>query len=141
MADELGDIILERTFESRDAKGNTGTIKLRVGIPYMISDATNDIKWRCNFQILGIGSEKIKVMRGMDAIDALLMSLRIAEAYLKSYSKIKITWLSEEDLGLSFTPPDEAQTEDDDSPFQEILDDLFRQFRSKNTPEKPENHE
>jgi hypothetical protein len=130
MTNELGDTMMERDFQSLDSEGNSGTIKLRIGKPYFDPEASTSLTWRCPYQIIGIGSEKIKAAPGFDAINALQVCLQMAEAYLESYRHMEITWQDEDDLGLHlphFELPDqdESQLETEDSPFQKAFDAFF----------------
>ncbi len=106
MNHNLGEIIFERDFEAKDDSGNISYIKLRVGKPELDMEVTKDLEnrfWFCAHQIIGVGSEKVHFARGLDTLDALLTSLKMADAGLKfradAYHK-KITWLGESDLGL-----------------------------------------
>lgn len=93
-ATELGDTILEREFEATDAEGNKSIIKLRLGIPYKQADELRDPKWRCNYQITGIGLENVYFARGIDAIDALIACLQLGDIFIRSYqSRRSITFL------------------------------------------------
>ncbi|MBA3868985.1 MAG: hypothetical protein H0X30_07515 [Anaerolineae bacterium] len=139
---EMGDTILEREFDSTDTDGNKSIIKLRLGIPYQISDSTSSLKWRCAYQIIGKGSEKIKLAQGMDAIDAMLMCIQLADIFMKMYQKdTKITWLDDDWLGLIFPPVSElteeerkATSEDENSPFKQLFDEFFRNFKGRTAP-------
>jgi hypothetical protein len=134
MISEINDVILERSFELLDKDDVSSVIKLRISKPTLMSDPEHSLKWRCHYQILGIGSEKIKSAPGVDAIDAILISLRIAEALLQSYSRVykkKITWLGEEDLGLYTSSQVEIEEtnkklfDTDDSSFKKTFDEFF----------------
>jgi hypothetical protein len=159
---ELGDTILEREFEATDADGNQSIIKLRLGIPYLKSDSTSSLKWRCPYQITGKGFEKVKLALGMDAIDAMLMSIQLADVWMKSYQRdMKITWMGEEWLGLIFPPLKERTdqdkipmldnaastqafnevfpSEDENSPFKKVFDEFFRNFNgNRSSPQTPD---
>jgi len=139
MIDELGDITLERTFESHDSSGKLGTVTLRIGIPYLFTESKTERKWRCPYQIIGIGPEKIKIAPGMDAIDALQLCLLFAETFLKEYARldhVNLTWLGEEWLGLSpveIPDLDDSNFESDDSTFREVFEEFFRNFGKKSS--------
>jgi Domain of unknown function (DUF6968) len=130
MTYELGEIILERDFEMLDAKGNSGNIKLLIGKPYKIAES----EWCCPYQITGITSETVRAAPGRDAIEAMLTSLQIAEAWLKSYRNKKITWEGSEDFLLHLPPleaireGDNGTSDDDNSPFKKVFDEFFRDF-------------
>jgi hypothetical protein len=136
MTVELGEITLERQFEFVDRHGDSGIITLRLGKPTIQSDSDSSLKWRCPFQIVGLGPEKLKEAPGMDAVDAVLNSLRLAEVLLTSYGQsynTKITWHGEVDLGLSLLPvasseQDRNPPKGNDDPFKKVFDDFFRNF-------------
>lgn len=130
---------MERVFDSVDANGVAGTVKLRVGLPYFIAESTSEMKWRCPYQILGIGSDTVKEAPGIDAIDALITSLRLAEIRLKSDSHsyaVKITWLNEEYLGFPTIHSSPTEDEDnsviksEDNPLKKAFDEFFRDFEN-----------
>ena len=137
MPAELGDIFLEREFESVDPNGNPGVIKLRIGKPYRLVDTDDFANWRCPYQLIGIGSEKIREARGIDAIDAMLTSLQLADVWLKSYSRLKITWFDRSEyLGLTLLPPVELTDEekakiDPHNAFEDIFEEFFRNLKNK----------
>jgi hypothetical protein len=137
MNNKLGSVTFERIFESQDEEGNLGSITLRIGTPFLIEASNSRRRWRCPFQLIGIGRENVTNAPGIDALDAMLVSLRIAEAFLKSYSRAKITWLGEEELGLSFPPVAEGSDQDifeeNGFPFDQMFEDFFRNFRRKST--------
>ena len=137
MMDELKSIILERSFELLGANGKSEKISLFIGKPYQISESDVSLTWRCPYQIVGIGLEKIKEGPGIDSIDAMLMSLQIAEAYLKSYGQTEgktITWLGEDDLGLSIMSQYANVSETDDSSYEKIFNKLFGDRDLSNLP-------
>ncbi|GEM_PF-1865760 len=135
----IQDVIIERVFEAIDANGIAEEIKLILGRPYIVSESSSNLICRGPFQIVGIGSEKIHEAPGIDLLDALFNSLRLAEALLDSYSKHnkkRITWLNEDDLGLSTLPlpqdSDQIQsTFDAEDIFKTAFDKFFRDRKSK----------
>jgi hypothetical protein len=140
MNNELGSVTFERIFESQDEKGNLGSITLRIGNPFLIEASNSSLRWHCLFQLIGIGRENVATAPGIDAIDAMLVSLRIAEVLLKSYSRAqatKITWLGEEWLGLSLSPIAEISDQDifeaNGFPFDQMFEDFFLNFLRKST--------
>src|SRR5687768_7365656 len=121
----MGDILLEREFEMLDSHGSRGAVRLYLGKPYLASESNSSLHWRCPYQIVGIGSEKIKEARGIDALDAIQLSLRIAEALLNSYSstsKCKLTWLGEQQLGL--TQSSDFEIQDQDKTLSDAVDSI-----------------
>jgi hypothetical protein len=97
---QLGEVILERDFQTRDADGNTSAVKLRIGKPHF-EEAMRG--WNCVRQIIGLGDEKVRPGYGVDSIQALLETLKMAEAELRVMAKHEhkqITWLGGDDLGM-----------------------------------------
>jgi hypothetical protein len=142
---ELGDTILEREFESVDADGNLAIITFRLGIPYQQTETLKDAKWRCNYQITGIGLEKVYFGRGIDAIDALTTCLQLGDIFIRSYQgRRKITFFGQEDLHLVPCPVEGLSEEeleelksirhDPSDPFKAILDKFFGNFKPEQKP-------
>jgi hypothetical protein len=149
MALELGEVIVEREFESKDSEGNTEKIKLRLGKPYFDATSTHVSKWRCPFQLVGIGQdEKIKDFAGIDGLDAMFNTLIVAEEHIQSFGRRhnkKITWLGGEELGLHPPTLSELQnqaknlSQDENSPFKKAFDEFFHKFSPMTPP--PESKE
>jgi hypothetical protein len=140
MPNIMRDVLLERQFEMLDSHRSRGTVRLYLGKPYLASESNSSLQWRCPYQIVGIGSEKIKEARGMDALDAIQVSLRIAEALLNSYSstsKCKLTWLGEANLRLAQSSDVEIHDQDKslsdavDGVFKKAFDEFFRKWDSR----------
>lgn len=139
MGYQLGEVILERDFETRDANGQVGQAKLRIGKPLLQPETSGSLQWYCPYQIVGVGSESVHAMPGIDVLDALLLSLKVANALLKDYAHMDgktITWLGEADLGL---PEIEASDDESDrkqegfAGFEEVFEEFFRNFgKNKN---------
>jgi hypothetical protein len=51
-----------------------GSVEVRIGMPRRLSDSEEE--YSCPYQILGIGSGRVKSMIGMDAIQALKYALQ-----------------------------------------------------------------
>ena len=139
---ELGDTILEREFDAIDTEGNKSIITFRLGIPYQQTETLNDAKWRCNYQITGIGLEKVYFGRGIDAIDALTTCLQLGDIFIRSYQNRRtITFFGKEDLHLvpcSVEGYSEEELEelksiphDPNDPFKAILDRFYRNAKRK----------
>lgn len=129
MQHELGEVMLERDFETHDADGNVGQVKLRVGRPQLIPTGDREF-WYCPHQIIGGASEHVRALRGMDALDALLMTLKLAHFELGSYARDshkKITWLGDKHLGL---PELEVSDEEHEgfAGFEEAFEEFFRKL-------------
>lgn len=138
MEDVMQDIILERIFEIIDDDGQVKTLKLQFGRPYILTESKSSLMWRCPFHISGIGSERIQQGLGMDSLDALLVSLKLAELALTDYEKNhnrKITWLHEAHLGLSTIEfsnlSDSAIQYRQHNIFQEAFEAFFKDFEAR----------
>jgi hypothetical protein len=141
MNTELGDVILERDFEAWDADGNRRPVKLRIGRPFQVTDSNGQIMWRCPFQVLGVGRERIEKAPGFDSVDATLNALLMVEhnfrSYIPRYAQ-RITWREMDDW--NFFPPvveisdeDFAQfLDDEDNPFRQAFDEFFKNFKPDN---------
>jgi hypothetical protein len=130
MKHDLSEIMLEREFEAHDADGNVGRVILRVGKPQLKAKTNSQLRWYCPHQIVGIGSEGVHAIPGMDAMDALLTSLRLAHNFLKHYAHTedkKITWLGEEHLGLPELEVSDEGAEKDDK-LSTIFENAFNEF-------------
>jgi hypothetical protein len=93
------DVLFERQFECHDSLGNVYEVKLVMSK----AEEIEPYVWRCGFKIVGIGHEEIRIVDGVDAIDALLRSLRMAHALLVHFAKEElkeIAWYDRDDLGL-----------------------------------------
>lgn len=133
MADAPEHVIMEREFETLDAAGNAGTIQLRIGQPYFV---TENLVWLCPFQMTGVRNSRPWQGVGMDTIGAVLNSLDMARRLLEVESHsyhIKITWQGKEDLGLYTAPPLDDLPDDIKSKFdfQKVFDEFFEQFDAK----------
>lgn len=92
---ELGDVIATRTL----ALDGKDTITVRIGRPVTEPDGTVF----CYYQVLGVGSGRVRRAGGVDEIQALTLAMKIAAADLYASDEGKagrITWLGEKDLGL-----------------------------------------
>lgn len=137
MAEPLSDLLFEREYGSTDPNGNTGVIRLLIGKPYLKADPESYADWRCPYQLIGIGLEKIHESRGVDAIDALLMSFQLVDAQLRANSRWKITWFDQtEYLGLTLPPYVELTDEqraifDPEKFFNDAFEDFFCSYKPK----------
>ena len=136
MKPDLSEPISKRIFESTDVDGKIEPIHLILGKPYEIPESGKVLKWRCLFQIVGIGSDRVQAgPGGMDSLDALLVALSLAGEIIRSYGVAqhkKITWLNEEHLGLvpiNVSEQSDNMIEQKDG-FDQIFDTFFQRFRS-----------
>ncbi len=98
----LGDVIIERDFEYRSEYGESIPVKLLVGRPRLEGQTSGGNQmWNCPRQIIGIGDEKVRPGFGADSLQALIGTLKMADAELKAFAKRQrktITWLGSENL-------------------------------------------
>lgn len=102
---QLKEVFLERDYKSRDAAGNLTPVKLRIGKP-MPKPVPDEIYagWICLRQIVGLGDERVRRGYGVDGIQALIVTLKLADMELKVFSKREnktISWQNDADLELS----------------------------------------
>ena len=86
---KIQDIIAERIFDTETETKQQ--IKLIIGRPYKKEES-----FICEFQILGVRSEKVKEAQGEDAIQALIIAMQMASALLYTSElgkEGKINWL------------------------------------------------
>lgn len=96
---EIGEIIAERRFSS-DAQ--TGEITVLIGKPSQFPDSTD---YFTPFQIIGIGSEKIKYGAGVDGVQALQLTIKMVGYELKALNESldqKLYWEGDENGALGF---------------------------------------
>jgi hypothetical protein len=98
----IGDVIAERELELRQG-GQRQQVRLLIGRPRRM--AAPDSDWTCPFQIQGLGDEQIREACGVDAVQALLLCLRMAGALLQHHQEqgLELTWLDQKELGLPKT--------------------------------------
>jgi hypothetical protein len=88
----IRDVIAERVFQRADAK----KVRALVGRP---RKAKQD--WVCEFQVLGVGHNKVYKLPGADSLDALQMALGMMVVQLEGYQdKHGLTFLGDAHLGL-----------------------------------------
>jgi uncharacterized protein DUF6968 len=81
---ELGDLIAERQLTFESAAGESHQVVVRIGRPVVDHSAPHK-DWFCPFQIQGLGSESVKAIFGVDAMQALLLAIHTIPAELAVY--------------------------------------------------------
>ena len=71
---ELGEVIAQREVLFTRASGETAIVHVRIGKP-VVGDDPNS--WRCPYQIESMGRVKTVAMSGVDAVQALLLTLQV----------------------------------------------------------------
>lgn len=90
-----------RPMAQRSIVAEPGSIQVTISISAPRASQGRTNSWECEFQITGIGSETIHVIRGIDEIHALLMALNTIAIHLREYAKqYELTWFGQDDLGF-----------------------------------------
>jgi hypothetical protein len=97
---ELGSVIAERQLHYRDTDTGHRVIRILLGAPQQ-SVGSDD--WYCPFQIVGVGSEKVRAVYGIDAFQALQLVMLIIGASLPARNEqVRLWWLEESEVDLGF---------------------------------------
>jgi hypothetical protein len=92
---ELGTVIARRVFDCGE-----NNVMLEIGMPYLIDKGTDC--W-CPYRITGLGSDKVKRIGGVDAMQALYLAMQMAatDLYVSDAAREKtLQWLGSGNLGL-----------------------------------------
>ncbi|MFT4077630.1 MAG: hypothetical protein QM647_19040 [Asticcacaulis sp.] len=107
---DIKDAMLTRQYELK----NGDEVWLYVWKPFHFPDVPDEEiceHYMCYFQIKGIGYDKVRRSVGVDSIQALMLALKMAGAYLyasQSYKTGDMTYLGQRDLDLSLSDGMEA---------------------------------
>lgn len=94
---ELGHIIASRRFELGDK-----TVELLLGAPVSDDDGEN---YFCPFEVKGLGNEKVRRIGGVDSLQALILGISCAAAYLSTRPEAEsgeLTFLGGSGIGIGF---------------------------------------
>lgn len=96
-------VVAKRRFILLGQQGRQRDAWLEIGAPYSYSETGED--YRCEFRVSGLGDEKIRYGDGVDSLQALLLAVNIAEAYIESAAHdegVNVRWDAGEpgDLGI-----------------------------------------
>ncbi|WP_018350901.1 DUF6968 family protein [Longispora albida] len=98
---ELGEIIAERQLTAHHADGKTYPVLLRIGKP--APDPATPGDWYCAHQISGVGDGEIRAIFGVDALQALTLTLQSVRELLAQDAAaegVQLTWLGSDELAL-----------------------------------------
>ena len=98
--DDVGTVIATRELHIE----GSAKVRITIGTPREFPEGDN---FFCPFQILGIGNETVRYAGGVDAVQALVLSLQAIGAYLYTSAEFKagrLTYLGMRNLG--FPVPD-----------------------------------
>lgn len=90
--ESIGEIIATRRLHFVDEGNHQRTVSVFVGKPQQSPDSTS---YHCPFQVIGIGSQRTQLARGVDSIQALQSALILIAAslnHLNSELGGKLTW-------------------------------------------------
>lgn len=102
----LGEVIATRNLY---LIGSSSKIEIKIGKPARFSDAFD---YYCPYQIIGIGTEKIKYAGGIDAVQALWLALHKIGAELYTSREAKtglLRWEGDENGILGFPVMDNLE--------------------------------
>lgn len=140
MPDALTEYLFERRYEQVDPNGERRIILLQIGKPYLL-DRSESI-WGCRWSLLGLNEvQRVHMVQGRDALDALLCALRVAHIYLKSINEPtqnQLYWQGNiPGTGLPIVELIEAEpplAEDFSSVFEEVVQAFFRDYKHTHRP-------
>lgn len=97
----IGALIAEREIDLLSEKGNVDRkVLIKLGKPRKIPRQSN---YRCHYQIVGVGDEKVRYGESIDGMDALIIALTKIGADLynsdEALSK-RLSWAGGQNLGL-----------------------------------------
>ncbi len=99
---ELGEIIARRKLEATSVDGIKSELIVNIGMPKEFPDSSD---FYAPFQICGIGSEEVWYAGGVDAVQALQLSMGMIRAELnalRSRRNLDISWEGDETGRLGF---------------------------------------
>jgi hypothetical protein len=103
----MGEIIAERVLTLLQDNGNATQVFVRLGKPQASSEGD---EYYCPFQVVGIGDEKVRQISGIDAFQALQLTLRVISFKLHHYRKqskvVLYCWERGDDMGFPEDPQD-----------------------------------
>ena len=77
--DNIGEIIATRILHVVDEQGNKRPVSVFIGKPQPATDSSG---YECPYQVIGIGSQKTHLARGIDSIQALQAAMTLVGAHL-----------------------------------------------------------
>ena len=100
--DGVGEVIAARTLKLQNDEGASSEVSVLLGKPQPTPDQRD---YYCPYQIKGAGSEKVKCSYGIDAVQALLLTLSILSVQLEVLNKEtggRLSWEGDENGGFGF---------------------------------------
>jgi hypothetical protein len=81
----VGDVIATRTLRFKRGKRARNIVTVRIGRPQPFPESPDD--YFAPYQIIGIGSEKVRYAKGIDAVQALQLVMRVIGAELAALNR------------------------------------------------------
>lgn len=98
-SDRQNEPIATRQFEARLADGTVIQVELEIDRPH---PTAGEDDWGCSYRITGLAQPIAQTVYGVDALQALVLCLRIVRVESEAASqRTSLTWLGDADLGLS----------------------------------------
>jgi hypothetical protein len=92
---DVGVVVASRTF----ALNGEEKVTVLIGKPEKFPDEDD---YFCPYQIVGVGSERVRHAAGVDAVQALQLAMQMIGADLSASKQSgKLTWLGDDELGFS----------------------------------------
>lgn len=108
----MGDIIAERALTLLEDSGSSRQVFVRLGKPQSSPQGDESC---CPFQIIGIGDEKVRHVFGIDAFQALQLTVRYISFRLhhcrNESNLILYAWEQGDDMGFPEYPQDEPSSD------------------------------
>ncbi len=104
--ESIGEVIATRTLSL--ANDTSRKVLVRMGKPQPLPEALGDDHY-CPFQIIGLGSERVKYAAGVDVFQSLELCLKMIGAYLAFLNRNhdgQLRWECDEQGGLGFPFPE-----------------------------------
>lgn len=96
---DIGVLIAERHLEGSES-GTARKITIKIGRPF--PDESTEACWYCPYSIDAGSDKRLFYGAGVDSLQALRIAISMIEADLKSrYGDLNLTWMGENDLGLT----------------------------------------
>src|SRR5580698_10621053 len=105
--DTIGEVIAERRLSVEGSLNGISAIRVLMGKPERTPNSTDCF---CPFQVIGIGSDKVRCAYGIDEFQAIQLAMAGIGAYLDSLNEAEgkhLRWEGDElgDLGFPPAPP------------------------------------
>jgi hypothetical protein len=92
------DLIATRQYEALLPDGSLASVELEIGRP---QPTPGQDDWGCTYRITGLPEPVTPTIYGVDALQALLLCLKIVRVEMEVAARhAQLTWLGESELGL-----------------------------------------